>query len=95
MVANFQVDNPARKQQIKLIKEEFYNDNGLIPGTILQRVVSEGFPPMKSLFTKQLDLNPEVNFPHDGVVDSLRSHCNENFIKPFSDDNVLATLWTL
>ena len=66
----FQVDNPARKLQIKLMKE-FYNGNGLIPGTILQRVVSAGFSPIKSVFTKQLNVNPEVNSPRDGVVDSL------------------------
>ena len=58
----FQVDNPARKLQIKLMKE-FYNGNGLIPGTILQRVVSAGFSPIKPLFTKQLNVNPEVNSP--------------------------------
>ena len=90
----FQVDNPARKLQIKLMKE-FYNGNGLIPGTILQRVVSAGFSPIKSLFTKQLNVNPEVNSPHDGVVDSLRYLiCNENFIKPYSEEHVLATLLT-
>ena len=90
----FQVDNPARKLQIKLMKE-FYNGNGLIPGTILQRVVSAGFSPIKSLFTKQLNVNPEVNSPRDGVVDSLRYLiCNENFIKPYSEEHVLATLLT-
>ena len=56
----FQVDNPTRMLQIKLMKE-FCNGNGLIPGTILQRVVSAGFSPIKSLFTKQLYVNPEVN----------------------------------
>ena len=41
----FQVDNPSRKLQIKLMKE-FYNGNGLITGTILQRVVLAGFSPI-------------------------------------------------
>ena len=89
----FQVGNPTRKLQIKLMKE-FYNANGLIPGTILQRVVSAGFSPIKSLFTKQLNVNPEVNSPRDGVVDCLRYLiCNENFIKPYSEERVLATVW--
>ena len=78
--------------QIKLMKE-FYNGNGLIPGTILHRVVSAGFLPIKSLFTKQLKVNPDVYCPRDGVVDSLRYLiCNENFIKPYSEEHVLATL---
>ena len=90
----FQVDNAARKLQIKLMKE-LYNGNGLIPETILKRVVSAGFSPIKSLFTKQLNVNPEVNSPRDGVVDSLRYLiCNENFIKPYSEEHVLATLLT-
>ena len=71
----FQVDNPARKLQIKLMTE-FYNGNG----TILQRVVSVGFSLIKSLFTKHLNVNPEVNSPRDGVVDSLQYLiCNDNF----------------
>ena len=74
----FQVDNPNRKLQIKLMNE-FYNGNGLIPGTILQGVVSAGFSTIKSLFTKQSYVNPEVNSTRDGVVDSLRYLvCNEN-----------------
>ena len=90
----FQVDNPTRKLQIKLMKES-HNGNGLIPRTILQKVVSAGFSPIKSLFTKQLYVNPEVNSARDGVVDSLRYLvCNENFIKPYSEEHVLATLLT-
>ena len=68
----FQVDNSARKLQIKLMKE-FYNGNGLIPGTILQRVVSTGFSPIKSLFTKQLNANTEVNSPLPATVSSTAS----------------------
>ena len=89
----FQVDNHARKLQIKLMKE-FFNRNDLIPGTILQSVVSVGFSPIKSLLTKQLNVNPDVNSPRDGV-DSLRYLiCNENFIKSYSEEHVLATLLT-
>ena len=81
----FQVDNPARMLQ----------GNGLIPGTILQRVVSAAFSPIKSLFTKQLKVNPELNCHRDAVVDSLRYPIwNENFIKPYSEEHVLATLLT-
>ena len=51
--------------------------------------------PIKSLFTEQSYVNPEVNPLRDGVVDSLRYLiCNENFIKPYSEEHVLATLLT-
>ena len=90
----FKVDNPARKIQIKLMKQ-FYNGYVLISGTILQRVVSAGFLPIKSLFTKQLYFNTEINSPRDGVVDSIRYLiCNGNFKKPYSEEHVLATLLT-
>ena len=80
--------------RIKLMKE-FYNGKGLTPGTIVQRVFSAGFSTIKSLFTKQLNVNPEVNCPHGGVVDSLRYLiCNENLMKPYSEEHVLATLLT-
>ena len=48
---------------------------------------------MKYLFTKQIYVNLEVNSPHDGVVDSVRYLIgNENCIKPYSEEQVLATI---
>ena len=69
--------------------------NGVLgDGSLLDRVFNTGSSPMYLMFCKPA--NKESNFISDGVVDSLRYLImHDTFLKPYSDEHVLATLLTL
>ena len=91
---DFFKDSPARALEIQIMKE-FFRGKCFIPGTVLHRVISVGYSQIKSLFIKKVYSNPVSNFPHDGVVDRRRFLiCNKKFIKPYSEEHILATLLT-
>ena len=60
-----------------------------IPGTITHRITQLGLSPVDCAFTKHIPCHKSCN---NGVVDSL-IHC-DNFIKPWSDEYLLAVLLT-
>ena len=65
----------------------------LVDGSLLDRVFKTGSSPTHLMFYKPA--RTESNFISDGVVDSLRYlTMHENFIKPYSDEHLLATLLT-
>jgi hypothetical protein len=67
----------------------FLCKNVLIPGTLVQRLVGFNLSPVSCAFNK---CKP-VSDPESGVVDSLRQLlCHTNFIKPYSEQHVLANL---
>ena len=67
--------------------------NELIPGSIIDRVVSAGRSPVKAAFEKQ-SIDYFSNSP-DGVVDSLRFlTTHENYIKPWSAEYIMSKLLT-
>jgi hypothetical protein len=62
----------------------------LIPGTLVQRIVSYGLSPTELLFNKP---NLLTNSHDSGVVDSLRYLVmHEQFLKPYSDEYIIASL---
>ena len=88
----YQVDNPARVLSNAMLRD-YVNSRHLIPGTLIHRVVEAGFSPIKSLSIKQQFTAHRANNIHDGIVDSLRHLIyHENFVKPYSEEHILATL---
>ena len=65
-----------------------------VPGTLLDRILSTGSSPTTLIFSKPYFRRLESN-TYDGVVDSLKYLIRqEHFLKPYSDEHVLATLLT-
>ena len=63
----------------------------LVPGTIVDRLVSYGLSPTRCAFIKY-SVHSNVQC---GIVDSLRHLLmHENFVKPYSEEHILATLLT-
>ena len=88
----YQVDNSARALSNAMLRD-YVNSRHLIPGTLIHRVVEAGFSPIKSLSIKQQFTAHRANNIHDGIVDSLRHLVyHENFVKPYSEEHILATL---
>ena len=88
----FTQNTACRKINATLLSE--YVTNGkLIPNTLLSRIVNLGMSPVKCIFQKQ-KINYDLD-SSDGVVDSLKHLIrHENFIKPYSNQHVLAVLLT-
>ena len=88
----YQVDGPARLLCNALLNE-FVKHKRLIPGTLIHRVAEMGYSPVKCAFNKQQFTRRETDNINDGIVDSLKFLIrHENFIKPYSEEHVLATL---
>ena len=88
----YQVDGPARLLCNALLNE-FVKHKRLIPGTLIHRVAEIGYSPVKCAFNKQQFTRRETDNINDGIVDSLKFLIrHENFIKPYSEEHVLATL---
>ena len=88
----YQVDGPARLLCNALLNE-FVKHKRLIPGTLIHRVAEMGYSPVKCAFNKQQFARRETDNINDGIVDSLKFLIrHENFIKPYSEEHVLATL---
>ena len=88
----YQVDYPARVLSNAMLCDHI-NSRHLIPGTIIHRVVEAGFSPIKCLSIKLQFTAHRANNIHDGIVDSLRHLIyHENFVKPYSEEHILATL---
>jgi len=87
----FSVDSPAKDLSAYFLS--LYITKGLlIPGTLVDRCVSHGLSPIRSAFC---DYKKPLVTQGCGVVDSLRTVIlHENFIKPYSDEHVLASLLT-
>lgn len=88
----FAVESPGKKLTTHLLSS-FIARGTLIPGTIVHRLISFGLSPTKCAFSNVYHGN---NFNRSsGVVDSLRYLLlHENFIKPYSEEHVLAALLT-
>ena len=88
----YQVDNPARVLSNAMLCD-YINSRHLIPGSLIHRVVEAGFSPIKCLSIRQQFTAHRSNNMHDGIVDSLRHLLyHENFVKPYSEEHILATL---
>ena len=62
-----------------------------VPGTLLHRLLTYNVSPVKLMFTYQKTLSPLES--RNGIVDSLRYLLmHEHFLKPYSEENVLASL---
>ena len=90
----FAVQSPARDLCTELLS--MYISNGrLITGTLIHRVTSVGHSPVISAFIKNKFITVDHKAHEDGVVSSLRYlMCHENFMKPYSNEHILATLLT-
>lgn len=88
-----QVDTPARSLQIRALAN-YMLTGSVIPGTLLHRLLNLGRSPIYLLFNSGCDkIRPGVS--NSGVVDSLRYLIHhENFIKPWADEHILASLLT-
>ena len=90
----FQVDSPAKVLCANLLSMYILKGN-CVPGTLLDRLVKLKFSPVRCMLQK---CKPEATIDgnsHDGVVDSLRFLISqENFIKPYSSEHVIASLLT-
>ena len=88
----YQVDNPARVLSNAMLCD-YINSRHLIPGALIHCVVEAGFSPIKCLYIKQQFTAHRANNIHDGIVDSLKHLVyHENFVKPYSEEHILATL---
>ena len=87
----FQIDS-ALRSICALSLSNFIINAKLIPGSIVERLVTAGRSPMKLL----LDLSympVRSTYSANGIVDSLKYLImKEQFLKPYSDEYVLATL---
>ena len=62
----------------------------LIPGTIVSRRVTCGLSPINCVFNQIIKCNVSTE---SGIVDSLKGLLmSEHFLKPYSDEHVLASL---
>ena len=72
----------------------YMSRNVLIPGTIINDIVSLGISPINCAFNDQ-HLPHLPNTLNNGHIDSIRSMIfHENFIKPYSDEHTLVYLLT-
>ena len=72
----------------------FICNGEMIPGTLLDRVVSMGESPSKRAFNSQHVLESKVT-NNDGLVDSIRHLLfTNNFTKPYSHEHLLVHLLT-
>ena len=68
----------------------------LYPGTLVHRVKQQGQSSVLSAIRKTVPRSADTVMPEDGVIDSLKYLlCHEYYVKPFSDEYVLATLLTM
>ena len=90
----FQVNSPARILSAKLLTA-YINKNTRVPGTLLDRILKLKLSPVNCIFSSRVSHFGHINNVHSGVVDSLKYLiCHDNFIKPYSEEHVLATLLT-
>jgi len=88
----FQVASPTRDLCIELLSSYMCHGK-LVAGTLIDKVVNMCQSPIKCAFNKTSLCNSII--PEDGVVDSLRYLLyHENFMKPYGNEHVLATLLT-
>ena len=66
------VESPIR-QLCFYLTSLFISRGVIIPGTIVERVISLGFSPVDVMFTPQTIYNDSVAMGQDGVVDSMRA----------------------
>ena len=86
----FRVASPARTLCARLLGL-YIADGTIVSGSLLDRVVKAGSSPVALIFNKPVAR--KMCHPQDGVVDSLSYLVmQENFIKPYSEEHVLATL---
>ena len=87
----YQVDNQARVLSNAMLCD-FINSWHLIPGTLIHCVMEAVFSIKCLSIKQQLTAHRAYNI-HDGNDDSLRHLvCHENFVKPYSEEHILATL---
>ena len=83
----FQLDGPCRKLNMELLCKYLHNST-VVPCTLLSRVVNVGHSPILSAFYKQKSTVHDI--ADNGIVDTIRFvMCQENFLKPYSDEDVL------
>ena len=86
------ISNPARDLLLyNLSRYILYGD--LVTGTLLSRIVSNGYSPISCLFEM-----PDFSYVQqsDGYIDSLKYLLyHENFIKHYSEEHLLAHLLTV
>ena len=88
----FDIESPARRICEKQLRD-FLRYGHIIPGTILDRVCRFGISPIKYAFTNYQRNPPRSQDVSDGVADSLKFLImHDNFIKPYSDEHILARL---
>ena len=87
----FLVESPIRNLA-KHFLSAYIARGVVIPGTIVDRLITYGLSPTKCAFFKGCRHSHQQNC---GVVDSLRVlFMHQNFIKPYSEEHVLAALLT-
>ena len=88
----FCIDSPVRDLCCYFLSH-YLSSGELIRGTLVDRLVSFGFSPTRCAFSKIRNVR---NCDSDsGMIDSIRGLLmHENFIKPYSEEHVLATLLT-
>ena len=90
----FSVDSPARVLCARLLSKFILNGHS-VPGTLLDRVIKLNLSPVRCLLQKQVPEITNNDKCHDGVVESLRFLiAQENFLKPYSSEHVIACLLT-
>ena len=89
---SFQVETPLLHLQTALLSDYLLNKT-TITGTLIDRIVKYGLDPSFVAFNKLV--RGDNYTENDGIVDSLRYLLfHENYIKPWSEEHILATLLT-
>ena len=82
---------PSPVQQLCCHFMSLYATKGiLVPGTLVSRIVQSGLSPIDCVFNK---IHKEAIPSECGIVDSLKALImHEHFIKPYSEEHILASL---
>ena len=84
----FKCKSPARDIQQRFLAN-YLTNNEVIPGTLIQRLISQGVSPVKTILNMPKKCYGNTNC-ENGVVDSLQNMLfHDNYIKPHSNEHMM------
>ena len=87
----FKCKSPARDIQQRFLAN-YLTNNEVIPGTLIQRLISQGVSPVKTILNMPKKCYGNTNC-ENGVVDSLQNMLfHDNYIKPHSNEHMMTIL---
>ena len=88
----FSCESPASEIQQRFLTN-YLTNNEVIPGTLIQRLLSQGASPVNSILNAPRKYTCRTKCHDNGIVDSLQSMLfHDNYIKPHSNEHMLTVL---